>query len=500
MSDNEQNRPDNYYVSQTEPEAKPPPALETGIIKWIYENLASSVLNVILTLIGIAIIWLSITGLTTWIVRDANWFSITANFRNFMLGRYEAAYEWRATWTLFISVFIMGAAVAVWIKQIARTMLISIIIIILSLQLLPPIINATNDLPSWYAGAGNVELAVNQTTEVPFDEIAFIGQAEDEIQIQFASDDIADEEALANLNGFVDNVANQLRNLASNRLEDIAQLEQWEALVAEHEEALAEGGVPVLTEAQYLEFTDEIADAEIPPQPIDFYNLNQNPVLVEILDADTLDVVASATLTTPDDILSLTLPEDSWYILRKTFAVSDADATTEDETASDDTEAEGFASNEGIALLDVHGIYPSAKRESNIETAFTRRPDGFIIEGPNVTEPVVIGEALPFIDIILNQYRGEKTLEHYLRMYVSPFFSQIGNYTTLLLLTGIAGYWLAELLWAQAGKQTASRFASYGLMSIPVILWVLINGMYLFSVMMWLIFIAMAIASYVLYK
>src|SRR5690606_12808664 len=153
------------------------------ILKWIRENLFNSVMNTILTFVGFAIVIVAVVNLSNWVISQANWFHVSANIRNYMLGTYEKEYEWRATLTLFISVFAIGAAIAVWVRQIGRTLLIAIVVIILSVQLVPRLINASMELPSWYAGAGNVEITVAQTSEVAFNQIAFIGESGDEIRI-----------------------------------------------------------------------------------------------------------------------------------------------------------------------------------------------------------------------------------------------------------------------------------------------------------------------------
>lgn len=478
MAENEQNGPENYYVNQHEPEAKPPPALETGILKWVRENLFNSIFNTILTFVGLFVIYLTITGLFSWIVSEANWFHVSFNLRNYMLGTYEREFEWRANLTLYISVFAIGAAVAVWVRQISRTMLISVVVIILSLQIVPRLIDSSMELPSWYAGAGNMEIQVAQTIEVAFDEIAFIGEEGDEIRITFASEDTGDEEALANMNGFVDNIANTLRNQANNRLTDIAELEEIQALV-EEQQGLQEGDVPLITVAQYDAYVAEIEAAEDLAPIIETYNINQISVLVEIIDPETMEALASTTLTSPDDAFEVTLPASGWYILHKVL-VPDDDVT------------------EGFALLDVQGILPASKLESTQSLIFTRRPDGFRVFDQG--EPVVDGEELPFIDIIRNQYRGERPLSHYLRAYVSPFFSDIANYVTLVLLIGVAGYVVTEGLRVSNGVATASSFATYALVSIPLVVWVLINGMFLYSVMMWLLFASLCLMSYLLFQ
>lgn len=492
MAENEQNRPDNYYVSQHEPEAKPPPALETGVLKWVRENLFNSITNAVLTFLGLILIYVSVTGISNWVIRDANWLSVSINIRNYMLGSYEREYEWRVSLTVFISVFAMGTAISVWIRQAARTMLISMLVILFSVLILPRMINATMDLPTWYAGAGNVEVVAGTTTEIALNQVAFIGQDGDEISISLASDAIvASEEALANTNGYVDKVANTLRNLAANRLSDIADRENFEALI-DAQDDLGPNDIPVLTTSQYDEYTEEIAGIEDSEPILDLYNINQIPVLVEIIevtevvDAETeevtvtMTVIETTTLTTADDRLELTLPADSWYILHKELVV------------------EGASETEGVALLEIQGIYPSAKRVSTQAVVFTRRPDGFKLE--DRTEPEIDGEALPFIDIIRNQYRGDRPFDHFMRTNVSPFMLKIATFVTITVVLGIAGFVVTDLIRNMYGSKLAGTFATYALLSIPVVVWMLVNGMYLYSVMMWLLLVSMCLVSYLLYK
>lgn len=479
MVDNEQNRPE-YFVSSHEPEAKPPPALETGAIKWVRENLFNSITNGILTILGILVIVYTMIGLTTWVVRDANWIAISANMRNYMLGRFEREYEWRATLTLFFSVFAMGAAVSVWIRQISRTMLISILIIILGVQVFPRFVNTSLDLPSWYAGAGNIEVVTGSVTETAFDSIAFIGAEGDDIRITLASEEIASEDSLGEITGYVDNIANTLRNAAANRLTDIVTLENFEDLIAQDDAARAADGIPVITASQYESYTEEVTDAEIPEPIIETYNINQIPVSVQIIDPETMTPIAEMVLSSPEDALEAVLPETGWYILNKVLIVEEDSEITE-----------------GFSLLDVQGIYPSSKRETINELSFTRRPDGLEVES---NPPVVDGEELPFIDIIRNQYRGERPLNDYLRAYVSPFLLNIANYVSLVLLVAIMGYVFAEVLKNTNGIKAATSFTTYALAMIPVVVWVLINGLYLYSAFMWLLFLAMCLACYALFK
>ena len=124
MEDKSQN-PNHFaqYVRSEEPQIKPPPVLETGILKWVRENLFSSTMNSFLTVLGLVIMVYSVVGVVTWAVQDANWHAVLFNMRFLMVGRFEAEYEWRIPLLMFFSCFALGAAMAVWIKKIARLML-----------------------------------------------------------------------------------------------------------------------------------------------------------------------------------------------------------------------------------------------------------------------------------------------------------------------------------------------------------------------------------------
>ena len=51
----------------------PPPVTETGIIGWLRANLFSSILNTVLTILGLFLLWLIIPPFVRWAVIDANW-------------------------------------------------------------------------------------------------------------------------------------------------------------------------------------------------------------------------------------------------------------------------------------------------------------------------------------------------------------------------------------------------------------------------------------------
>ncbi|PWJ18273.1 amino acid ABC transporter permease [Jannaschia seohaensis] len=56
------------FVRKTEIPAKAPPVAETGVLKWIKENLFSGPFNTIMTILGLLVIYYLLSGLIPWIV------------------------------------------------------------------------------------------------------------------------------------------------------------------------------------------------------------------------------------------------------------------------------------------------------------------------------------------------------------------------------------------------------------------------------------------------
>ncbi len=87
-----------------------PPSMSVGAIGWMRENLFSSVLNVILTILSLALIFFVLKGVLTWAVFDAQisgdsrtdctnegacWALIRVRFNQFMFGFYPPDHYWR---------------------------------------------------------------------------------------------------------------------------------------------------------------------------------------------------------------------------------------------------------------------------------------------------------------------------------------------------------------------------------------------------------------------
>ena len=65
------------YVRHERHPSLPPPVTETGLIGWLRANLFSSILNTLLTLMGVALLALIIPPFARWAVIDANWAGTT---------------------------------------------------------------------------------------------------------------------------------------------------------------------------------------------------------------------------------------------------------------------------------------------------------------------------------------------------------------------------------------------------------------------------------------
>ncbi len=506
------------YVAQNTPPTKPPPVLETGVLAWIRENLFSSLLNSFLTLAGIAIVIASVISFVTWTVQDANWFAVTFNFRGFMIGRYEAPYEWRTTLTTLIVVFVLGGAVAIWLRRVTRTFLIAIVVILLTIWGLPVVVNSVYDLPPLYLGAGEATIEQGSVIEETIPQLGFLGREGEVITIRFADAAVQNEISLANLAGFADVISNTLKNAANDRLTTLAELEEYETLLAQD----AQAEVPILTANQRSIYENLLETTEVAEPVIEQYAINQINVRVDILDGETGESIASSqVLEDASDSAQYVLPHDGWFIIEKVDADAVAPLASEEaetqetnpldvrgvttirppETTTETADEEIEESGTGLAVLEVDGIYPMLQ-----STSFVTEIGSFVDTYIRMTDrystlepvPQVDGEEYPIVNVIRNQYRGDRPFSDYIRVYVTPFLERISFHTTVVLLVGVLGYAATIILHSMTSKATATQAASYALISLPVIIWLLVNGMYAATAFFWLVLLGVGLLSFVL--
>lgn len=441
-----------YY---DEPPRKSPPILVAGPLAWIRKNLFNSLFDTILTFISAFIFVTTIISAIRWIISEANWFIIIFNLRQLMIGRYQPDAEWRVTIGVILIVFALGYALATWTRGFPRVLLMIIIVFSVFSFIVPPIISATLPQPFSYLAAGDVEIVSGSASDRPQSALAFTGRAGEVVTVRVAQHLSADDTALSQLSGFSDNVSNLVRAAASNRLNAQARRAELEGLLAG--DALTSGQRARL-EAEYERLT--ISDPIVTT-----YQLNSNPVSVTIRRGTSGESIAAAQLVAGGEALSVTLPEEGWYIIEKTVV------------------------GEGLAILETTGIYPFLLRNiTRTETVdgrviggqvaqYVRMFNSFTTEEPR---PTLDGEQVPIINTVNFQYRGNRDLGGYLRLFLGPFLADINGPLLALLLAGAAGYFASKLtdrFYATDKKPRPSRDVGTWLLIVsPIVFFVLILG------------------------
>lgn len=445
-------------VNYDEPVEKSPPLLSVGPLAWIRNNLFSSWLDTMLTLIGTLVIVSAVSSFLVWSINWANWFAITFNMRQFMMGRFDQGQEWRLQILALVIAFIVGVTLAAW-SRVSRGAFTAIVIFVLILFVVPIVIQATVPLTESRFTAGNAEIAAGTVTQTPLDQVAFVGRAGEVVEVWVASEFTGSDAELANLFSFSDVSSNTLRNAADNRLEAQARIIEIEALLASDR----------LTENQRAELTAELETLEVPPPITETYAINAYPVEVAVLDSGTFEPLTRATLTAGGSILTYEIPADGWYILQKSVPESE----------------------QSVAVLSALNIYPLTERNfvrsttneaGRIEAArvsqFVRFNDNFVLEAP---QPRLDEELVPFVNIIENDYRGQRPLDDYTRLFVKPFLNQINVAILSFVVVGTVGYLGAQLADRQFSpyerpRQTSRRFATWLFIVLPVLTFLLVAG------------------------
>jgi len=110
-----------------------PPIQSIGVIRWLKENLFSSWVNAVMTIVFASISYLILKNTIEWIFLDADWFVISANFRLLVVGQYPVAELWRVWISLTFISILMGLSWGIWKGTIGHlTMIVSGLYIILA--------------------------------------------------------------------------------------------------------------------------------------------------------------------------------------------------------------------------------------------------------------------------------------------------------------------------------------------------------------------------------
>jgi His/Glu/Gln/Arg/opine family amino acid ABC transporter permease subunit len=447
-------------INYDEPPIKPPPLLAVGPLAWMRKNLFSSVSDTLLTLVGGFIAVGVVIGFLRWAIVEANWFAITFNFRNYLLGRFEPEYEWRVLlMALFIAV-VIGVCFAAW-TRITRGAMIALMVFAGLLFVIPPVAAAITRQPIAYFAAGSTEIAgTGSDTVIPQAQLAFIARAGETLTIEIASQTGANDAALARMGGFTDEASNQLRVNSIARQTNAERIAEIERLLADN----------LVTASQRERLAAELGKLTVVDPIAETYSLNQNPVTVRILRGTDSSLIAEASMDGSAP-LTVTLPEDGWYIFEKSVQ------------------------GDGVGLLQVRGIYPLLERtitRSGEEAAASGGAAGSISQYARMTDVFTTEEArpktadgknMPMATIIANKYRGERSLNDYVNLFIGPFAGQLSTGVLALVLALLGGYGVGVLANRRLSPQddprrAARRMATYLLIITPLLMFVLIYGFF----------------------
>jgi general L-amino acid transport system permease protein len=95
-------------------EVLPPPKISVGPVAWLRENLFSSVLSGLLTLVVGGLLLLVLIQVADWALTEARWGVVTSNLRLFLIGQYPGDQAWRVLLSLAIISVLSGLSAGIY--------------------------------------------------------------------------------------------------------------------------------------------------------------------------------------------------------------------------------------------------------------------------------------------------------------------------------------------------------------------------------------------------
>jgi His/Glu/Gln/Arg/opine family amino acid ABC transporter permease subunit len=138
-----------YYVAPPEPPpSRRPPITTIGPLGWIRQNLLSSPVNSVATLLTTAVVAWFLWEFLSWSVRSAQWAVVFNNLRLIASGLYDQKEIWRVEATAAILVFLAGLGFGIW-GYIGRRAF-SVVAVVLAVVVVVPLIGARFPEPRLY--------------------------------------------------------------------------------------------------------------------------------------------------------------------------------------------------------------------------------------------------------------------------------------------------------------------------------------------------------------
>src|SRR5574341_1055233 len=91
-----------------------PPVLTVGPLAWVRKNLFSTWYNILVTLLGIWLLYILLKPAVQWATTEARWGVIEANLTLFMIGFYPREQIGRIWLTIFLLAGLIGFSWGVW--------------------------------------------------------------------------------------------------------------------------------------------------------------------------------------------------------------------------------------------------------------------------------------------------------------------------------------------------------------------------------------------------
>lgn len=390
------------------------PLATTGLIGWLRNNLFPSVFDTILTIVAGLVIVFGVIGVIQWTIGSANWYSVTRNLSNLMIGSLQA--DLNAVNSVNLMTLILAFGIGVSLRAWSRVGLRgwAIIGIIAALLYVVPLATRPLPLPPSLVTSGSIAIVSGSVTEIPQNTMSFIGQAGETISLRLASTLTTNDASVAGISAFTDRAADALISSARARVQSLGRMEEVQRLIDDPNTPAPDRAV-LTSELDALRSTNNLPI-------IEQYALNGPNIAVRVLAADGETVLAEGELTQGGDFFSFTLPENNWYILERTVLAENANA-----------------------LLEMYGVYPVLERgitrprlDENGQTILSttgqpqllsitqhiRVTDDFLVE---TAQPKQNGEDVTRHLFVNNQYRGERSLNDFLVLHLGPFFERVGR-------------------------------------------------------------------------
>lgn len=143
-------RSEQIYVAPDEPPvSRGKPITEIGVVKWLKDNLFSSIFDSIITILTLGVIVYLLYGILNWALFEAQWEIVFLNQAMLNTGQQFPTSEiWRVELAGFLIIFLVMLSVGVW-GRVARVFAV-ILVVILAIMLIVPFVSTSVEEPTIY--------------------------------------------------------------------------------------------------------------------------------------------------------------------------------------------------------------------------------------------------------------------------------------------------------------------------------------------------------------